>query len=190
MVEKNKALTLYDMFSISDREGELKALLHEGVVEEAKINKEKKTLQINMMLTSLCPDSFLQKAQDMLRVKYGLSDVFIKRKYSYELLDSSYFDLLKERIVEVHPAARGYLSDAVFTLEDNELKISLPLGGEDFLKPCVLDIKRWIMDEFGKNVSVEFSGESPLSEVCNAFFVLSNGISIDPTSWSVCFSIS
>jgi len=154
-VDAKKPLTLFDMFSISDREGDLEPIFHEGIVEEAVIDKEKRALKTCISLSSICSHELLLKAQDMIKTKYNLAQVLIKPKYSEELLDDIYFKGLINRVVNAHPAARGYLNDAVVSFQGKTIFISLPLGGQEFLKPCVFEMKKCILDEFGIAVDIQ-----------------------------------
>ncbi len=163
-MEPNKTLTLFDIFSISDREGQMRPIFHEGIVQEAVIDKEKKTLKTSIKLPCICAPAFIEKAQEMIKTKYELSKVIIEPKYPESLLGDEYFKGLIDRIIIDHPAARGYLSDATVAFDGKTLLFSLPMGGQEFLKPCAADIKRWIFEEFNLSVAVEFVTDAAEAE--------------------------
>ena len=108
-MEPNKTLTLFDVFSISDREGELRVIFHEGIVQEAVVDKEKKIIKTSIKLPCICAPLLIEKAQEMIKVKYGLSRVIIAPKYPEELLGDEYFKSLIDRVVSAHPAASAQL---------------------------------------------------------------------------------
>ena len=66
-----------------------------------------------------------------------------------------------QRVLRKHPALRGYLADADWTFDGQTLHLHLPMGGESFVKACILDIKRWVQEEFGRGIEVELTADAP-----------------------------
>ncbi len=147
--------TLFDIFSVSDNDTEANSIFHKAIVKEAVVDKEKSCLRISIESSFLCSAQAVKKAENIIKSRYSLSKVSISVKYPENLLDQQYFSVLLERVVEKYPAARGYLGGSTTSFDGKNLYISLPMGGTEFVKPCVAEIKHWILEEFGKGIGVE-----------------------------------
>lgn len=142
------------------------ALFNSGIRRLA-ICREMRTAEITVEPDTLIKKEKVSDLEKAIKVSLNLKDVLIQTKYNYELLAPEYLD---EIIIEVRKSGamvNGFFEGATAQLEDDNFVINLTHGGEEILTQTGVDvkIKNVIINEFGLNLNVKFSGLTQTSEI-------------------------
>ncbi|MEG2571160.1 MAG: hypothetical protein RSA70_06970 [Clostridia bacterium] len=131
-MDLKKQISLGEMLGINTENIDMRALIHDGIVGSAVINKQKRELCADISMGELCNAKSLYSTENYIATKFGLSSVRLRPKYPDELLNNEYFKELSIRLLDEFPSICGYISGAQWQYAKGVLTIKLATNGAQF----------------------------------------------------------
>ena len=142
--------------------------LSDATVNSVRVNRENRTLIIELSPSSLVKRAAVLKAQkDIAGADIGADRVFIKTRYPQELFDTDHFTELAAELKENTPSYNGTLNDAALEQTGaDEYTVMLAHGGAALLEAQGFKaaLEGLIFYEFGLTVTILIDGVKELSE--------------------------
>ncbi len=146
---------------------ELDGSLADAAVNNIRINKERRILNIDITSDYLLTRAAIFEAQEKIAAAdIGVNKVIIHPHFRPESFDVGYFDELVAALKSNTPSLNGTLNDAVLVREgEDRLNVELAHGGLALLEAKEFDtlLSDIIYREFGLRFDVRFSGVTELS---------------------------
>ena len=146
---------------------ELDGSLADAAVNNIRINKERRILNIDITSDYLLTRAAIFEAQEKIAAAdIGVNKVIIHPHFRPESFDVGYFDELVDALKSNTPSLNGTLNDAVLVREgEDRLNVELAHGGLALLEAKEFDtlLSDIIYREFGLCFDVRFSGVTELS---------------------------
>ena len=146
---------------------ELDGSLADAAVNNIRINKERRILNIDITSDYLLTRAAIFEAQEKIAAAdIGVNKVIIHPHFRPESFDVGYFDELVAALKSNTPSLNGTLNDAVLVREgEDRLNVELAHGGLALLEAKEFDtlLSDIIYREFGLRFDVRFSGVTQLS---------------------------
>jgi len=140
--------------------------LREGEITAMRVDKSKRTMEIEIELKRLIAKSILATVETHLTEKLGISRTLLLPRYPGELFTADYLPELVQAVKRQGALVNGFFENAQAEYRDGCLKIYLSHGGYDILKKIGCDrmLRQVIREEFGLEVTVQFDGVLELSK--------------------------
>ena len=146
---------------------ELDGSLADAAVNNIRINKERRILNIDINSDYLLTRAAIFEAQERItKADIGIDKVIIHPHFKPESFDVGYFDELVAALKSNTPSLNGTLNDAVLIREgEDRLNVELAHGGLALLEAKEFDtlLSDIIYREFGLHFDIRFSGVTQLS---------------------------
>ena len=146
---------------------ELDGSLADAAVNNIRINKERRILNIDINSDYLLTRAAIFEAQERItKADIGIDKVIIHPHFKPESFDVGYFDELVAALKSNTPSLNGTLNDAVLIREgEDRLNVELAHGGLALLQAKEFDtlLSDIIYREFGLRFDIRFSGVTQLS---------------------------
>ena len=129
-------------------------------VENIRIFKEKRLMELDLVFGRLVTDSTLEKAQKTICEKLMLDAAMIYPKMPPESFSPEFYASLVARTNKAVAASNGFFKGSTCDFDSKTLKISLTHGGADILRSCGCDtfMANEIRKLFSREISVVFDG--------------------------------
>ena len=129
-------------------------------VENIRIFKEKRLMELDLVFGRLVTDSTLEKAQKTIGEKLMLDAAVIYPKMPPESFSPEFYASLVARTNKAVAASNGFFKGSTCVFDGKTLKISLTHGGADILRSCGCDtfMANEIRKLFSREISVVFDG--------------------------------
>ena len=129
-------------------------------VENIRIFKEKRLMELDLVFGRLVTDSTLEKAQKTICEKLMLDAAVIYPKMPPESFSPEFYTSLVARTNKAVAASNGFFKGSTCDFDSKTLKISLTHGGADILRSCGCDtfMANEIRKLFSREISVVFDG--------------------------------
>lgn len=129
-------------------------------VENIRIFKEKRLMELDLVFSGLMTDSVLEKAQKAISEKLLLDSAVINPKMPPESFSPEFYSSLIARTNKAVAASNGFFKGSTCDFDGKTLKITLTHGGADILRSCGCDtfMANEIRKLFSREVSVVFDG--------------------------------
>ena len=153
--------TVNELFSAYITLDGLGAELCEATVETLSVNRDTRTLEGTLSLSSLVPrDSLFLLEKRLEESALQVHRVRLLPRFSSCPFVPEYFPELVKELRRRDATINGSLKDAAVSVSGNLLMVSLSHGGEEILKARKVDraILSLIREEFGTTFQVEFGG--------------------------------
>ncbi len=131
----------------------------DGVILRMGFSQDKTSMAVEIQFSRIVSSEDLKLFANNLKPALGLRDIYIKPKYSSDLFSieamPAIIGELKRRI-----PVNGFLDNAEFALNGNELRIILKNGGESLLKSAGIEdvLPKIINSQFGVHVVIKLDG--------------------------------
>ncbi len=153
-MEQKERMTFYEVFHIGMGE-EPHNPICDALVESISIQKETNTLNLVVRSDVLCDGAAVSAAKKELVEHFRLGGINLRLRYNENLLGAEYFDELKAKMIADFPGVCAYLTGSEWTWDGDKLVISLPNGGEEYLKDCVRKLQQEVLASFELRIPVE-----------------------------------
>ena len=140
--------------------------LADSSVNNVRINRENRTINIDVSAEKLISRADILRAQDaIIKAELGVDKAVIEPRYKAELFNTSCFDELVAELKEKKASLNGTLNDAVLEREGDTLRVVLMHGGVSLLESQGFEdaLSDLIYDRFGLRYSVVYGGVTELS---------------------------
>ena len=129
-------------------------------VENIRIFKEKRLMELDLVFGRLVTDGTLEKAQKTICEKLMLDAAVIYPKMPPESFSPEFYASLVARTNKAVAASNGFFKGSTCDFDSKTLKISLTHGGADILRSCGCDtfMANEIRKLFSREISVVFDG--------------------------------
>lgn len=129
-------------------------------VENIRIFKEKRLMELDLVFGRLVTDSTLEKAQKTICEKLMLDAAVIYPKMPPESFSPEFYASLVARTNKAVAASNGFFKGSTCVFDSKTLKITLTHGGSDILRSCGCDtfMANEIRKLFSREISVVFDG--------------------------------
>lgn len=142
-----------------------------GEVTQVLIDREKRSLEVSLNARGILPVPTIRLLERQLCQNLDLSQAKLRVFYPSALFSGEYIPdliaLLKQQAIPVN----GFLDGAKSSFQEGKLTIYLENGGAGILDKynCRERICGFVREQFSLEISVEFSGQTELSEDCSAY---------------------
>ena len=129
-------------------------------VENIRIFKEKRLMELDLVFGGLVTDSVLSKAQKTICEKLLLDSALIHPKMPPESFSPEFYSSLIERTNKAVAASNGFFKGSTCDFDGKTLTVTLTHGGADILRSCGCDtfMANTVRKLFSREVSVVFDG--------------------------------
>ncbi|MCM1545282.1 MAG: sodium/proton-translocating pyrophosphatase, partial [Ruminococcus sp.] len=130
-------------------------------VENIKIYKEKRLMQLDLFFETMICSDVIDKAEAEMAAKLRLDRAVINPKMPPECFSQAYFETIVRCVNASVAASNGFFKGSSANFDGRKLTINLSHGGADVLKSCGCDtfIVNLIKKRFSRAIEVEFIGE-------------------------------
>lgn len=131
----------------------------DGFILRMGFSKDKTSMAIEIQFSHIVSSDDLKQFASNLKPVLGLKEVYIKPKYPSELFGVNAMPAVISELKRRIPI-NGFLDNAEFELNGNELKIILKNGGESLLKSAGIEdiLPKIINSQFGVHVIIKLDG--------------------------------
>ena len=133
----------------------------ENKVCSLAVSGDKRAILCKVEFPDIVPREELHRMEACIKSAYNLSRAKVIPVYSCGMSEA-YLASLKEYIQTEYPSVNGYLKDSVWAVRENQLKITVPQAGMDYVKLPVQNLGDVIRREVGMEVAVELSAAQGL----------------------------
>lgn len=166
-MQKDRFLALFGDYI----EEHIRQNLSDGQVLSVVIEREARTLDVEVDFDAVFPEETLEAAQRSIRTLMRLQAVTIEPYFPKEAFSEAYFPHMVRALRRENAAANGFLNDATARLEENVFTITLTHGGADILRDtgCDAFLRALVQKRFGVAVEIRFDGELTVTPEAPAF---------------------
>lgn len=166
-MQKDRFLALFGDYI----EEHIRQNLSDGQVLSVAIEREARTLDVEVDFDAVFSEETLEAAQRSIRTLMRLQSVAIEPYFPQEAFSEAYFPHMVRALRRENAAANGFLNDAAARLEENVFTITLTHGGADILRDTGGDafLRALVQKRFGVAVEIRFDGEVTVTPEAPAF---------------------
>ena len=157
-----KPIIFTDFFKDYIENQKLLAAFSGGELLDISANIEKRTLSLNASFPVPFSYSVKQNFISELKKIFELNSVVFEYSFPPESLSSSSLALIVPELSKIIPSVNGFLNDAEYSVNDNEITISLVHGGKEILDKYEADKKLVLLlkKRFSVETTVKFAESS------------------------------
>ena len=141
--------------------------LRSAEVTGVRLERERHLLEVWLSCGSYLDKLELQNAKREIERLYGVEDLIVHCRYEGLELTPAYAPMLAQHLGLVCPACRGFLEDAVMSVQQNFVTLELLHGGGETLlrTGAAALLSALLEEEFGKRYEVRFEGRLELEQL-------------------------
>lgn len=141
-------------------DNDISSVIGDGAVENIRIYKESRTMEIELAFSSLVVSDVLFKAEEELKTKLGLEKVRFFPVMPGECFGVDYYPSIVLEVNREIAASNGFFKDSTCRFENEKLTIELVHGGVEIVQSCGCDafIVKLIGKRFSRKIDVEIKG--------------------------------
>ncbi len=145
---------------------DLSPKLAQGVIENLSINTQRRELITDLSFEAVLDKPVILAAQAQLRTALQLAKVLIHPHYPARQFGAEYLDSLTATLRAEGKHINGFFDGAEALFDGENLNITLRHGGYEWLERerCAQRMEQIVQEEFGRRVSVAFTGVLDLEE--------------------------
>ena len=164
----------------------LREMFSGGTVERIFLDEDTMKLEISARFDRYVEDKFILSAQSEVKNTLGINKVIINPYYPASAFSQNCVPQLIRAVKENIAASNGFLENAKFKIEDNNIEISVYNGAEILSEAGAKEfLERYIRDSFGVAVNVSIKGENTAKLDSPEYVQMQkDGIKIDVTAVS------
>ena len=136
------------------------SLLEDGVLINVNLNKNKKTLNINVDFTSFIEYNIFKNAEKAIKKSLKLNYVYINPKFPASNLCSNCYNSLIEYLRIRSPGVNGILDNSSGIINNGIITIKLANGGLNLIKAtkCDAELEKIIFEQYNTKIQIKFEG--------------------------------
>ena len=157
-----ETITLLQLFSAFAPEEKLRPVLEQVAVLHARVHPEERSLGLELYSEVYITLETQTRIREELQRQYGLQRLEWQLRYPEALLAQMDFSDLTALITADYPLASGSMANAEWTLEGDVLRVRLQGNGVKELRPHLHAAERYLLDSFGRRVTIELCGKEVL----------------------------
>ena len=149
-------MNLIEIFDKSDELKNHRELFENGIIQDFKIFKSQKKIEIILFFNEIVPKNILISVVKDIKSIYQLNALKIFSRYDSALFSEKYYSEILSYILLKMPSNKRFLEGSEATLENDTITITLMEAGANILthNGTIDEIIKLIKDEFGLEIKV------------------------------------
>ena len=153
-----------EIFFEYEPEEPLRAALGQAAVCHAEIDRESRSLKLDLQFQNYLPAEQIEKAECGLRDAYDFQRVRISPKFPPEKLTDCRTEELNRILISAYSPAAASLAGAQWELAKGESRILLRANGKDGLLPHLHLVEKYLLERFGIQTKISVICGNELGE--------------------------
>ena len=140
------------MFSRFQPENDYSPAWSRAQIINSKIMPDAHTITVEVRFDEYVSAAEIARAEQAISACYGLHRMSIEPKYSPDALSAMDFSDLEACLSKAYPPLTSTLAGSQWTLEGDEIVISLRANGKDLLQKYLPKAREYLLERFGRDV--------------------------------------
>ena len=151
----SKPFPFLEMFYEYRPEEPLRADLEQAAVCHAEINREEKTIQLQIQAQRYIPDRLLRETEEKLQALYGLRKMQILPQFPPEEAGRIEPEELSHILISRYSPAAASLAGCTWRVAEGTTKLQLRANGREELLPYLSKVEEYLRDRFNIETTVQ-----------------------------------